>query len=523
MSRAVYLTAMGLFVLGAAVFLYKAIALGMPVRPDRNAMVWRVEIAVTASGQGRRGQIELQIPSSNRKQILLDEQSLDDRLVASVAEREDDAGRHVSWRGRIDDTHQLAYTFRVHLPTASPDTPSPLVADATDLPGPDSLRASADPVIQRLLETLRIEDMGEPEAVLATTLNFVAHDIESIVGGSENPRLVARSRSGNEVGKSRLLVELLRGSDIPARLGSGIELRGSGHVDLVPFVEAHIGETWIPIMTSSESLRTFPKRFLILSRTDRPLLSTTGVDASHVSLTVLRESLPPNEMATFVSPESDFWRSLSLYRLPLETQSTLQVLLLIPLAALVAAFFRNLVGLRTFGTFMPILIALSLRRTDLASGLALITSVLLAGILARLALDRLRLLFVPRICLLLCMVVLFVTALAQIGYEIGGRGLMSGLLFPIVILAMLIERISVTALEEGIESTAKLLAGSLLLSALAYPIFQSDTLTHLFFGFPELIACVMGGLVLLGGYTGYRVAEFWRFRSFIRVEDKAAP
>ena len=193
-----------------------------------------------------------------------------------------------------------------------------------------------------------------------------------------------------------------------------------------------------------------------------------------------------------------------------------------PLAALVASIFRNLIGVRTFGTFMPILIALSLRNTDLSSGLVLITSVLLAGVVGRILLDRLRLLFVPRICLLLCMVILFVTSLAQIGYEFGGNELMTGLLFPIVILAMLIERISVTALEEGTRSTATLLAGSLLLSALAYPIFQSSQLTYLFFGFPELIFCVMGALVLLGGYTGYRVSELWRFRSLMLPDDEAA-
>jgi hypothetical protein len=156
-----------------------------------------------------------------------------------------------------------------------------------------------------------------------------------------------------------------------------------------------------------------------------------------------------------------------------------------------------------------------LRSTDLVSGLVLVTSVTCAGVLGRLLLDQLRLLFVPRICLLLCIVVLLVTILAQIGYAFGGRGFMSGLLFPIVILSMLIERISVTTLEEGMESTQKLFFGSIALAAAAYPVFKSEWLSFLFFGFPELILCVMAGLVLIGGYTGYRVSELWRFRSFV--------
>ena len=93
---------------------------------------------------------------------------------------------------------------------------------------------------------------------------------------------------------------------------------------------------------------------------------------------------------------------------------------------------------------------------------------------------------------------------------------MSGLLFPIVILAMLIERISVTTLEEGLETTQKLFLGSLALASLAYPVFQSESLGELFFGFPELIFCVMALLVLIGGYRGYRLSEIWRFRSLLR-------
>jgi hypothetical protein len=87
---------------------------------------------------------------------------------------------------------------------------------------------------------------------------------------------------------------------------------------------------------------------------------------------------------------------------------------------------------------------------------------------------------------------------------------------------MLIERISVTTLEEGFESTVKLIGGSLVLSALVYPVFQSDLLAHLFFGFPELISCVMALLVMIGGYTGYRISELWRFRAFASFQGDGA-
>jgi hypothetical protein len=34
------------------------------------------------------------------------------------------------------------------------------------------------------------------------------------------------------------------------------------------------------------------------------------------------------------------------------------------------------------------------------------------------------------------------------------------------------------------------------------------------FTFPEVVIAVMGVLVLIGGYTGYRVSDLLRFRGF---------
>ena len=33
------------------------------------------------------------------------------------------------------------------------------------------------------------------------------------------------------------------------------------------------------------------------------------------------------------------------------------------------------------------------------------------------------------------------------------------------------------------------------------------------FGYPELVLCIMGLLVWIGGYTGFRAVELVRFRS----------
>ncbi|MGH2898757.1 MAG: 7TM domain-containing protein, partial [Solirubrobacteraceae bacterium] len=88
---------------------------------------------------------------------------------------------------------------------------------------------------------------------------------------------------------------------------------------------------------------------------------------------------------------------------------------------------------------------------------------------------------------------------------------------------MMIERFSITTAEEGLGPAVRRLATSTFIAVCIYPIFRIAVLEHLMFGFPELVISIMGVLVLIGGYSGYRLAELWRFRSFTRGPDGPAP
>jgi hypothetical protein len=511
MSRPVFATASLLILLGLSVFSLKHIYLGMRLAPDPSARVWRVDLSVQVDAEGENGRVELVLPVGTHQQVILDEESSDGGLEFTRIER--DSGLLGIWSGKVDSRTQLLYSLRAHLPEEEASEASDLFALSDPPPKKKAKKRKADPAIVAMVEHLGLQPGDDPDAVIASTFGFVAHEIETASGGSHDPRVVLATREGALEGKTRLLYELLRQAGIEAELKSGFRLLRSGRTSLSPFVEARSGSRRVRLMVSMEGPNQFPKNFLTLSLGDRPIVSSTGFDGASLSMITLRESTPADEMAGFVSPDSALVRSLSLYRLPVTTRDVLKTLLVIPLATMIAAIFRNFIGVRTFGIFMPVLIAISLREIGLFAGILLISGCLGVGVIGRLLLDRLRLLFVPRVCLLLCLVVLAVTVLAQIGHAYQLPDFGSGLLFPIVILAMLIERISVTTLEEGWQSSAVLLAGSLALVALTYPIFRSEFLGHLFFGFPELVLCVMGVLVLVGGYTGYRITELWRFRA----------
>jgi hypothetical protein len=168
------------------------------------------------------------------------------------------------------------------------------------------------------------------------------------------------------------------------------------------------------------------------------------------------------------------------------------------------------------------LISLALRALPLALGLGLVASVIVLGIFSRLLLERLQLLLVPRLGVLLCIVVLAITAHSLLGRSYEVKDLFASVLFPVVILTMLIERFTITTAEEGLPAAMRRLAVSTVVAMCVYPIFRIATLEHLMFGFPELVITVMGLLVWIGGYTGYRASELWRFRALARARDEDA-
>ena len=205
---------------------------------------------------------------------------------------------------------------------------------------------------------------------------------------------------------------------------------------------------------------------------------------------------------------------LSLFALPIQTQSVYAILLMIPLGAFCVALLRNIVGVQTFGTFMPVLIALAFRETRLLWGIVLFSTLVILGLSFRFYLERLRLLTVPRLSAVLIIVVLLMLGVSILSNRLGLDTGLSVALFPMVILAMTVERMSTVWEERGAGDAVKQGLGSLLVAAIAYAVMGLEIARHLVFVFPETLLIVLAATLLLGRYTGYRVTELMRFRDF---------
>ncbi|MCB0310211.1 MAG: UUP1 family membrane protein, partial [Bdellovibrionales bacterium] len=314
---------------------------------------------------------------------------------------------------------------------------------------------------------------------------------------------------------SRILAHL----GTPTRIVNGISLREStANSEILRWIEVWDGESWRPyhLETGEQGIPEyyFPWWYGTskLSTSDSGLIISANIssevrqeDAIETALAGLEKSAP-----TLLE--------FSLFSLPIQTQMVYRVLLLIPIGAFLVVILRNVIGLKTFGTFMPVLVSLAFRETDLVMGILLFSLLLALGLAVRFYLEHLKLLLVPRLACVLIVVVLLMASLSVVAYHLGITVGLSVALFPMVIITMTIERMSIAWDELGPEAAIKQAVSTLLAAAATYGTIRITHVEHIVFVFPELLLVVLALTLLLGRYKGYRLFELFRFKALANAE-----
>ena len=102
----------------------------------------------------------------------------------------------------------------------------------------------------------------------------------------------------------------------------------------------------------------------------------------------------------------------------------------------------------------------------------------------------------------------------MLAHRFGMSGGIQITLFPMIIIAWTIERMSLIWEEEGKRSAIIQVSGSLMVSVLAFLFMKIGQVQYWAFYFPELLLVLLAGILLIGRYTGYRLSELFRFRNF---------
>jgi len=493
-----------LVVAGGSLFIYKWQVLGFPLRPDAETRIWTVE--VTARFEAGPGPIKASfyIPGLTPGFAILEENYLSRGFGYTpgyVA-----GGRQVQWtRRRARGVQTLYYRVVIYKDSAR-------IESDTTPPFPEVPKVSEPfrTAIEQLVEDVagKSADPGSFTVELLKRLSQPDRDqnVEILVGAAPTAASIAHTAT-----------ELLAAARIPARMIRGIYLQEQQRrAPIVPWLEIHDGTRWryFDPLTGKEGL---PDNFLQWWSGDDRLFAIDGGKDVDIRFSVKSDFMSPVEVAQRRSDErNSLVEKFSLFSLPIQTQAVYSIILMIPLGALTVVLLRNVVGVETFGTFMPVLIALAFRQTQLLWGILWFTLLVSIGLIFRFYLERLRLLLVPRLGAVLTIVVILMLVLSIISHQLGFESGLSVALFPMVILAMTIERMSVLWEERGSREAIQQGLGSLLVAAICYAVMDMKMVKHLIFVFPEMLLVVLAGTLLMGRYTGYRLVELYRFRELCK-------
>lgn len=501
----VKLLALALLVIGLGTAGYRYYVLGFPLLPAEGSDVWTVEARVGFTAKGRAVKAEMLIPSDPPGFAVLDEKFVSKGYGLTTDLYGDN--RIATWTVRRANGEQVLY---YRLTAYNSDTQERDSADKPEFPDPPQLE---EPFLSA--STSLLADVREKSADIATFTSVLLKMLNDPTP-SDSAKLFL-SADDTPIGKVRAASTLLAGARIPTRIIHVLDLsQGTRNLTLSPWLEVHTGQQWMAF-NPENGARGLPPEYLVWARGDQALVRLEGASEPAIEISAARNVQQAVDVAVRRSELAESrLMQFSLFALPVQTQNVYRILLLVPLGALIIVLLRNVVGIKTFGTFMPVLIALAFRETELAWGIVLFSVVVALGLAVRFYLEHLKLLLVPRLAAVVTIVVLLMLTLSIFTHKLGlDRGI-SIALFPMVILAMTIERMSIVWEERGAAEAISQGLGSLAVAALSYLAMSNRYAEHLMFVFPDLLFVVLAATLLLGRYSGYRLTELRRFRVLAR-------
>ncbi len=509
----------GLILVSFGVFAYKALVLNFPVTEGEASPTWRIEAHVRIDAAPGETMATLQLPQSEGHFGIVDElfHSGNFGITKAIDER---GNRRVTWSSRtISGKVDLYYYAEVYRFKSS-TTPSKAVENPEVYTEYEPFIENMRPVERAALDHLfnrindRSTDIDNFIAVASAELNN-----DEI---SESEKILFRDKN-NSLSFSNLstgIALLVRMMGVPARPVRGVDLTRPGRqVPIVNWLEILKDGQWVSydIHTGKPGIS---KNWLPWWRGYPKPAALSGGKLRRVSFSV-KEQIRPKMVSTaaMAKTQKNFAMNTTLFSLPLETQQVYRIVLMVPIGALLIIFLRQIIGIKTFGTFMPVLIALSFRETDIIAGSLMFTSLVAAGLIFRFYFERLKLLSVPRLAAVMIMVIFLMIIMSMVMDRFGlGSGL-SVALFPLVILTMTIERMTVVWDEYGAKESIERGLYSLGSAVLAYLVMNIDALSFYLFVYPELLLFILAMSILMGRYTGYRLSELFRFKNFIEPDS----
>ena len=197
------------------------------------------------------------------------------------------------------------------------------------------------------------------------------------------------------------------------------------------------------------------------------------------------------------------------------SSQTVTLLLMLPIIATILAFFKQVIGITTFGLYTPSIVALSFLALGWKIGLLFLLFILITGYATRQFMKKWRLLYIPKVAIILTVVSLTVLLLLGIGAYLGIT-LSGDTIFVLLIMSTLSESFLTVKAEEGWKSAFIGIGETVLAALVCVFIVQLSFLQSLILAYPELILVTIIINIFLGKWSGLRLVEYFRFQEVFK-------
>ncbi|NIY83929.1 inactive transglutaminase family protein [Vibrio hepatarius] len=489
-----YISVVLLILAGIALSLFRHQSYGVPWTPGETRQVWDIEARIEFNAQGSPVKASLAAPHTQNGFTLVGESSSSPGYGVSYVNTE--TGRRAEWSIRHAVGAQTIYYKAQFL--VDPQAKVEAIPPSGDIVKP-TFDGPTEAAVAALIAVAN--QRSADDVTFARELVKAINDSES-----QNASLIL-----NNMSKVEAIDKLLAYAQVPGKIVGVIELEDGRRRQTIQHMnQVWNGSKWV-LFNPESAQQVIAENILVWDESNISLLDLMGGQNSQVHFSMIALEVTPQQ-ATDDKVQADGLINFSIHSLPLEEQAMFKTIMLIPIGALIVVFLRVIIGLKTSGTFMPVLIAVAFVQTQLLTGILGFLLIVGTGLVIRSYLSRLNLLLVARISAVIITVIMIISVFTVVAFKIGLTEGLSITFFPMIILSWTIERMSILWEEEGAKEVVLQGGGSLLTAVLVYLAMTNPYIQHLTFNFIGLQLIVLAGILLLGTYTGYRLTELRRFK-----------
>ena len=207
-------------------------------------------------------------------------------------------------------------------------------------------------------------------------------------------------------------------------------------------------------------------------------------------------------------------------------EQSILLLLLIPIVAMIISFWRQIIGLSSFGIYAPIVMTFAFYQLGLTSegsnliqgvkyGLALSLVVFLFATFAHEITKKFKLHYLPKMSIVLSIVALGVFFLLVFGALLGRKGFTGIDTLPLLLLITISEQMISIYTKKGKKTAYLLSFSTLAFSCLTYILISWESFQDFILRYPYVSILTILATFIIGQWKGFRIKEYFRFKSLL--------